>query len=151
MIGAFMLLMILVLQATARAGVGDPFDDKDLQALLTQSQQKREKVILYTWSPQMVLSQKGLDEILTFAKSHRVKIIHILDPFSNQALAQKMADQHHWPSDALRKLRSKILIGKGARVHYPSYTFIANGQIKAVVPGYKTWGELEHYSNRYLK
>jgi hypothetical protein len=100
----------------------------------------------------MNLSIRGLDELLVAVKGGEFRIVVILDPNSNRDLAEKVVKEHHWPSNVLQALQSRVLIKKGLRVHYPSYQYVAHGKITGpVIPGYKTPIELGHYQARYLK
>ena len=126
------------------------FSDADLKMILkNQAKAKDLTVLLYTWSPHMVLSIRGLDELLQFEKNK--KIIAILDPNANIRLAEKIAKEHHWPEEVLRINISQDLINLGLRVHYPTYLFLAQGKVQGrAIPGYKTAKELAYFSKRFL-
>lgn len=98
----------------------------------------------------MALSLRGLDELI--GKKKNTIIVPVLDPDSNLVLAAEIAKKHQWPSNFLRVNESATLIGKGVRIHYPSYSFINNGDFKgALLPGYKTSVELNEFQKRHLK
>lgn len=131
------MLTAILLTLLAQAAPG-PFTDADLHRA-----EKKGDALVYAWSPHMNLSVRGLDQALARERHGGPHVIAVLDPACNRALARKIARTHGWPEEALRENASDELIGRGFRVHYPSYLFLSGGSsIGPVIPGYKTEKEL---------
>jgi hypothetical protein len=145
------LFLSLFVFLQAQAAVPSPFGNADLTAVLQKSRSGR-GTLIYTWSPHMVLSQKGLEELLSNPEFKDTKLIVLLDPNCNMDLAREMAAQKGWPESVLRPLAAQKLIAKGARVHFPSYQFVSGGRFRGpLIPGYKSSAYLHLLAARYLK
>jgi hypothetical protein len=134
-------------------GAVNDFDDADLQTILTSSAQKKgQRYIIYSWSPHMSLSIRGLNELTNASNRTQPTVLVVLDPDANLELATEIAKKQKWPSEFLRLNRSEILFKRGIRIHYPSYNLISNGSFRGrLLPGYKTRTELEDFQKRHYK
>lgn len=122
-----------------------PFTDTDLRRL----ERKSSQVLLYSWSPHMNLSVRGLDQALEAARHGGARVVAVLDPGCNRELAASVARDHGWSEEVLRIDESRELIDRGFRVHFPSYLFVSKGMIRgSVIPGYKTAAELEWFRRK---
>ncbi len=127
-------------------------NDDAIQTILADSQKSRSKVLIYSWSPHMVLSVKGADELRFIMPTLFDKVVYARDPKSNLKIANKIQTEHQWSPETLRKLTSATLIEKGVRIHYPSYIFVKNGVVVSpAIPGYKSVLEIQQLAERYLK
>lgn len=134
----------------AEMALGAGFTGSDLQTALHS--QKDEKAVIYSWSPHMNLSIRGLDEIIPLARRNKIKLIVVLDPNCDLKQAQEISRLHHWPAEYLKTMDAKELIEKGFRIHYPSYLLAQNGNFTSpTIPGYKSIGELTRMVRTYLK
>ncbi len=134
------LLSLFLLMSTARAE--GSFDDQAFREAVKRTADGP-SALIYTWSPHMVLSQRGLNEILSFPLKGSLRIIVLLDPQADLEVARAQAKANGWPAEYLRPVSSNILFGLGVRVHYPSYLLIENGQVRdGLIPGYKTHVQL---------
>lgn len=118
---------------------------QEAKAATTGSNEQNEKVTLvYSWSPHMKLSQKGLAEAKAFAKKHAIKLKVVLDPNASSEFARKVASEIAGSSQSdLKPLDSAHLREEGFLLHYPSYALVIGGEVKGgIVPGYKTEEEL---------
>jgi hypothetical protein len=144
-------LFSLFILFQAQAATPSPFGNADLTAAMQKSRSGR-ATLIYTWSPHMVLSQKGLEELLSNPEFKDTKLVVLLDPNCNKDLARQMAAQRGWPESVLRPLAAQKLIAKGARVHFPSYQFVGGGRFRGpLIPGYKAPAYLHLLARRYLK
>ena len=148
MMTLFKLLLISV-QIFAAGSIS--FNDESLKSLLS-STKDNSKAIIYTWSPHMVLAQKGLSELLHLPQNKSFQVIVLLDPNANLELAQKMATDNGWPTSVLKINSSLTLVAKGMRVHYPSYLFVQNQKfVGHIVPGYKQPEHLNKIMQEYFR
>jgi hypothetical protein len=124
------------------------FSDADLDRM-----EKTDKTfVVYTWSPHMNLSVRGLDEALAGENKNGTKVIAILDPACDRSIAEKIAKEHGWPDSVLRRNESASLLARGFRIHFPTYQFVAHGRLQgSVIPGYKSPKELTWFRQRFLK
>ncbi len=143
-----LLFLFLLSSAGARAA---SFDEAALDKLKTEAKVKKENVIIYTWSPHMVLSQKGLTEVLQTKWKRPTKVVVLIDPNANMDLAKSMVSQNRWPASVLVPVSSPTLIKRGVRVHYPNYMFSKNGDLKPVVPGYKNPSQLNRLTEKFFR
>jgi hypothetical protein len=128
-----------------------PFTDADYHRLQQSTLQSHRPVILMTWSPHMVLSQKAVDEMLALKETLNADPVFLLDPNARIDLAQQIVRRHHWPDALLTVNASRELIKKGLRVHYPSYIFVSEGRtVSPIIPGYKVARQLQALRARYL-
>ncbi len=140
MIFSFLLLLGLTAPASAK------FDDAELQKRM----KSEEPILIYTWSPHMVLSQKGISELLA-NKDRPFKVLVVMDASASEKLAKEIVKKNGWPASFLEKNESGTLLGRGARIHYPSYQFVSRGALLSpLIPGYRTPAELKQISARYL-
>src|SRR4051812_36018540 len=86
-----------------------PFTNADLHRLGDS--------LVYSWSPHMNLSVRGLDEALERERHGGPRVVALLDPGANRALAKKIAKEHGWPDTALRTEAASELAEMGIRVH----------------------------------
>ena len=90
------------------------------------------KGIIYLWSPQMPLSQKGISEIKKVVIKHGFKLILILDPNAKNLKPEQFSE------NSLR-LDSFELKMRNAYMHFPSVLGFENGNIKDFIKyGYET-------------
>ncbi|MDG0816808.1 hypothetical protein [Bdellovibrio svalbardensis] len=143
-------LVILLSFHLSWASGSSYFSNADLESTLRSGEV--DNVMIFTWSPHMPLSIKGLDEAIQFTKSNKIKLIVVLDPNCDFSLAQKVAFKHQWPDTYLKTIQSSKLIERGLRVHYPSYLLIKHGSFSGpTTPGYKSKEELDRMIGMYLK
>lgn len=124
------------------------FTDADLKKVLAQN--LKTDALIYSWSPHMNLSVRGLDELLKSPQNNGLVVL--LDPNSNSKIAEEIVRTRKWPESVLRRNTSQILIEKGARVHYPNYIFISHGKLDTpILPGFKTSSQILEFKKRNLK
>ena len=141
MIFSFLLLLGLSAPASAK------FDDAALQKRMSSE----EPILIYTWSPHMVLSQKGARELLASSKDRPYKVLVVMDANASNRLAREIVKKNGWPASFLEKNESRTLLSRGARIHYPSYQFVKKGELSSpLIPGYRTPAELKEIAGRYL-
>jgi hypothetical protein len=141
------MLTLLAVMAFTNAFATSTYDDTDLKKDLLQAKSSQQTVIFYSWSPHMVLSQKGLKELLQRPASKKLRIVPVMDGNSNRDLAQKIVSRNRWPASVMRELEAPELIRRGLRTHYPSYFVSSKGDAKGkLIPGYKS----PQYLNRIL-
>lgn len=133
--------IVTILFISVMAKASSTFTDHDLDKLIKSL--KNDSALIYTWSPHMVLSQKGLDELLKAGPQKPKRFIILLDPGANVELASKIVSANRWPASALIKNNSARLLKAGIRVHYPSYVLVQNDSIKNIIPGYKNLTHLQ--------
>jgi hypothetical protein len=143
------VLLAFFLPLLSRAQV-PAFTDTDLSVVKNSTKMQKGAGLLYTWSPHMNLSVKGLDEAMQRSKGGE-RLVVLLDPNCNQELAKKIAKEHDWNESVLRTNASRVLIKRGFRVHFPSYQFVSRGELRGpLIPGYKSAEGLAYFA-RYLK
>ena len=139
------LLVSLLFTPTAPA----KFDDAALRARLTASAEEKSKLLIYTWSPQMPLSVKGLAELMETKGKRDYRVLVLLDDGANTKVAAKVAKDHKWPAAVLERNESLELRKQGSRLHYPSYVFVKDGKyVGALLPGYRNHEELADLAAR---
>lgn len=114
------------------------FTDEDLAELIQMSQNSSTPIVLYTWSPSMTLSIKGVKEIYELSKSQKFKLVVLRDPMSRDSQAKQIAVRNLWPEAFTKKLESKELLRDLALIHFPTLFTIHNGKVSPVRPGYDT-------------
>ncbi len=130
------------------------YTDLDLHRWeLISKRQPRSLVLIYSWSPHMNLSIRGLDEVLAWEKDGGPRVVIILDSTADFELAKGVAQKHHWPNNKVLQVNmSDELIQKGFRVHYPSYMFLEDGRwVSTIIPGDKPLPELLPCERRYVR
>lgn len=129
------------------------FTDIDLDKMMSQSSQKNSRpVVIYSWSPHMSLSVRGLNEIQQYCQKKNQILVVVLDPDANLSVASEVAAKNKWPLQFLIINKSKKLISRGTRIHYPSYNLISQGSFASrLLPGYKNEQQLDDFQRKYLK
>lgn len=139
-----MLSLLLLLGFSAPASA--KFDDAALQKRMSSD----EPILIYTWSPHMVLSQKGVGELLA-NKDRPYKVLVVMDAGASERVAKEIVKKNGWPASFLEKNEANGLLARGARIHYPSYQFVKKGAFASpLIPGYRTPAELKAIAGRYL-
>ena len=93
---------------------------------------KTGKGLIYLWSPQMPLSQKGIEEIKKVAVKNGYKLILVLDPHAKNLKPEILIE------NSLR-LDSFELKMRNAYMHFPSLLGFEDGKIKDFIKyGYET-------------
>jgi hypothetical protein len=141
----------LLLAPSVLLGAVVKFSDEDFLKLQQQSRDRSRSVFLvYTWSPHMNLSVRGLEELMESGQNNLI-LVPVLDPNANLEIATEIAKQKRWPAEVLRVNEARALIQRGSRVHYPSYSFLRKGQFQGpLLPGYKTGRQLETFRKKHL-
>lgn len=118
---------------------GPGFTDDDLKTLLAQ----HEMGVVYMWSPHMLLSVDGVNEVRDICDELGVSYTALLDPAADPDFAQRTGEHLNLPPEALQKAVSREMIFRDMFTHAPSLLFYRQGEIVgAVVPGYRN---PEHY------
>jgi hypothetical protein len=134
----FMLLSLL-LTAYAHAA----FTNSDLKRALAKSQTPPSKLLIYTWSPRMTLSIRGLEELMA-DRGRAYKVLFLLENGGDAKLARRVAKEKGWPAALLEENQAEELRARGSAVHFPSYQFLKNGKFAGPLqPGYRTPAELQ--------
>ena len=145
-------LIIYFLYLSQSFATPTEFNDSHLESLLKASKKNESDVVIYSWSPHMPLSVKGLDQLFPLAKSKKILPLVVLDPNCNLELAQTLVTEHGWPKTVLQLNHSDILIQLGNRIHYPSYIFAKDGKIVSpIYPGLKSKDNVEIMIGKHLK
>ncbi len=128
------------------------FSENDFARAMQTAKAKNRNIVFYTWSPHMVLSQRGLEELKFAPFPSNTDLIVLLDPDCDPKLAKQIIERNGWPETYGRQVKSETLLKKGVRIHYPTYIFSrSGGQLAPIVPGYKTTAQLERLAKRYLE
>ncbi|RZA07328.1 MAG: hypothetical protein EOP11_07965 [Proteobacteria bacterium] len=129
------LLLTLFLSPLAPA----KFDDAALKSRLEESAQKKTKLLIYTWSPQMPISVKGLTELMATAGERNFKVLALLDGGANLAAAKQVAKEKKLPASVLERDESLELRKLGSHVHFPAYILVNGGAFTGgLLPGYRS-------------
>jgi hypothetical protein len=133
------LFLSLLLSISAPA----KFDDAALRSRLEESAKDKTNLLIYTWSPQMPISVRGLSELFASKGRRNYRVLALLDEGANLKEAGKLVKEKGWPAAFLERNESLELRKQGARVHHPSYIFVKDGRYaKPLVPGYREPAEL---------
>lgn len=94
------------------------FTDKDLEKLL----EDKKNGLIYVWSPHMTLSVRGISEIAMAAQDLGLPVDLVMDAMADDGLAHETLKKNRVPASdgALKRLRSRALIGMNANLHYPT-------------------------------
>ncbi len=123
-----------------------PFQESDLDLVFKTTALSKKPAVIYSWSPHMNLSVKGLSELIAYCSRNGIQTIVVIDPDANFEMAKEIVIKNKWPSEYLRPNKSLSLMKRGTRVHYPSYHFISNGKFaRPPLPGYKLSQELDEF------
>lgn len=148
----FLKLVIFILSFASsiafsqeRAG----FTDQSLQDILTYSDFHQSAGLMYTWSPRMTLSIRGVSEITSLARELNLDITVLVDPNlpDEETLS---ATENLWLGHSL-KAESKILDRLGITIHYPNLIIYKNGKIDSIRPGYDEPVRVRDYILRRLR
>lgn len=120
------------------------FTDESFQQLLIASEQSEHLVVLYSWSPHMVLSGVGVSQIHDLAQELGFDVQYVVDYQTNEALIDETA----FSIEMLQapQLASPILRRMDFAVHFPCLLLIHKGEIIGHVrPGYDEPDRLRRY------
>jgi hypothetical protein len=110
------------------------FTDQDLAKLLAD----QKNGILYIWSPNMSLSQKGVHDIAASAKDLGLNLTYLMDPVADEGYAREFIKKQNLPKEATRRVASLEIGGRGATLHYPSLMLYRDGKVCGTVQrGYR--------------
>ena len=110
------------------------FTDADLEKILN----KNKNGVIYIWSPNMSLSQRGVHEIQKAAKKVNLPVTYMMDPVADETFAKEFIKEQKLPEPAMKRVNSRELAGYGATIHYPALIVYRNGKIcKTVQRGYR--------------
>lgn len=122
------------------------FLDEELENEI-QRLSKDEILVIYTWSPRMNLSVRGLQEI-SAVKFNNAKVIVLVDPSPEKKLVESTLSKKGLSHESGRILASTELIQRHALLHFPSYiTYTKKDGFKTIL-GYLT---PENYKDLGLK
>lgn len=130
-----LLGMALIFSLGAAAKSSKDFTDQDLDHLLKASLSKKTQGMIYVWSPHMPLSIRGVKEAENIAKTKKLKLIILLDPYSNLNAAQQISKKEKFPPSYLVRLESRKLLRKEMTVHFPSLIVFNKGGLAGEMRG----------------
>jgi hypothetical protein len=130
-----LLGLIILFSLSAVAKVPKDFTDKDLDQILKTSLSKKTQGLIYVWSPHMPLSIRGVREAERIAKEKKLKLIILLDPYSNLSAAQQISRKEKFPETYLARLESRKLLRKEMTVHFPSLIVFNKGGLAGEMRG----------------
>ncbi|MBJ89468.1 MAG: hypothetical protein CMO98_06355 [Woeseia sp.] len=111
------------------------FTDQHLSALLETAGTG----VIYTWSPHMNFSVKGIPEIFEVCSSLEVTCQVLLDPNADSKLAKMVGEKEGISADILRQPASVELLFRDLYNHSPSLLLFQDGKLRGpVVPGYRS-------------
>ena len=126
------------------------FTDQDLEQLLKNSFENKTSGIIWIWSPRMILSYKGYQELRPISILLQLDVTYLVDPFVteteiiNTSISQELFNS--------KTMNSKVLSNLGGLIHYPVLIIYENGQIKLPSrPGYDEPWRLYDYLARRLR
>lgn len=115
--------------------VDKEFTDKTFKTLLAQ----HPVGIIYLWSPHMLLSVEGINELGEITKELGISYDVLLDSNANADFAKTTAEKIGVKRGVLRKNNSLELFFRNFTVHAPSLLLYKNGEIIGpVIPGYRS-------------
>jgi hypothetical protein len=110
------------------------FDDHALSQVLAEGGRG---VILW-WSPHMPLSIDQYAVLRTVGTSYGLRIVPVLDPLADAALAERVVEGGRMPREAVRVAASIELGFRGMSTHAPSLLAFSEGRLDtAVMFGYR--------------
>lgn len=111
------------------------FTDQHLSALMETAGTG----VIYTWSPHMNFSVKGIPEIFEVCNSLEVTCQVLLDPNADSKLAKMVGEREGISADILRQPASVELLFRDLYIHSPSLLLFQDGKLQGpVVPGYRS-------------
>lgn len=121
------------------------FSDGDLDKILHESSKKKSAGVIYLWSPHMVLSMKGYNELKDVCAKLGLRFTPVLDPNTTDTDAENALKEHQLTKAGLARVDSVELSEREGLTHFPSIFVYSNGKIvDGVIPGYQT-------ADRYAK
>ena len=125
------------------------FSDQSLQDILTYSEFHQSAGLIYTWSPRMSLSTRGVSEIVRLARDLQLDITVLVDPNlpDEESLS---ATENLWLGHSM-KAESPALVRLGISLHYPNLIIYKNGKIDSIRPGYDEPARVRDYILRRLQ
>ena len=149
-----LLVLLVVVQAsctTPRSPAVEPLDftDRDLHTLLEADYSAGTGGLIYSWSPHMPYSVKGLAEIAELARRRGLQLVPLLDPQADLELAEAAV-----PAElpTLRRLDSRVLIDRGLSLHYPALLVFSQGSLgDTVLPGYTSPERYDRFVSEQLE
>lgn len=115
--------------------VNNEFTDRSLKTLLVQ----HPVGIVYLWSPHMLLSVEGINELNEITKELGISYDVLLDSNANTSFAKATAIKIGLKKDIFRKNSALELFFRNFSVHSPSLLLYKNGEIIGpIIPGYRS-------------
>lgn len=128
------------------------FTDHELAALLDRSQENGAKGLIYVWSPNMILSVRGVAEAANLAKNMKLGFVPLLDPYADGRAAEQAVQMQGLPREFLVRLESSELMSQDALTHYPALYLFSNGALLNTTRlGYDASKRLRTYIEDNLK
>jgi|GEM_PF-2517876 len=125
------------------------FSDKDLSDLVKKSRAEKSKVLIYTWSPNMVYSIRGVQEIEKVARKKNLQLIVLADPNTTSTQVAKVQTQKAWPQSYSRQVEARGILAQKALLHFPTLLVLNSGEFAGPVrPGYEDIGRLEKFLDK---
>lgn len=114
------------------------FENQDLYKILQNSKSKQTRGIIYSWSPHMVFSFEGIQELKEEAKKYNIEVTVVLDQFADSETVKKTVKENNIDAQDCKRINSQVLNDLGITIHYPTYLFYENGEILTPrYPGYE--------------
>ena len=127
------------------------FSDESLQSLLAHSAENKTSGVIYSWSPRMPLSIRGVYELRTIAQKMGLEMQLVLDPSAVENEIQQSIAEFPLLAGTPR-LKSSKLVAMSMMIHYPSLIIYKNGHLYPISrPGYDEPERVELYLKRVLK
>jgi hypothetical protein len=143
-------LFLILSFALISASSGAEFTDQDLQELLKKSADQQTSGIIWIWSPRMILSYRGYEELRPISLLLQLDVTYLVDPY----VSEDDINQTAYNQDLLlsKKMHSNVLSQIGGLIHYPVLIIYQNGQIQLPSrPGYDEPWRLYDYLAKRLR
>lgn len=124
------------------------FTDFDLAQLLSSNN----KGLILSWSPGMNLSIVAIKNAQAAAKTRKLPLTILLDPYANEKKAQALLEKEGLKGISLQKISSFELISRNVLLHYPNLVMYKQGEITGpLVPGLMNVADYNYLATKYLE
>lgn len=127
--------------------IADGFNDFALAELLS----KNPKGLILSWSPHMNLSVEAIKNAQASAKSKKLPLTILLDPYADVKKAKALLQKKGLEMIEIKKISSFELINRNVLLHFPNLVMYKNGEITGpLVPGLLQSDDFTFLVSKYL-
>lgn len=125
------------------------FIDRDYALLL----KIKKSFIVYSWSPSMKLSVRGLAEVKELSRELNIPVVYVLDSFSTLEQATNALLNEGLEPDPQYFVRNNSLelTMRNIQVHFPSILVVTSDNLSYAMPGYVSKEKSRDYITEALK